>query len=68
MTPTRYRITVRGRLSERFASAFDGLDLESGQGETSLVGPISDQAELFGVFDRLRAFGLELIRVEAIPE
>jgi hypothetical protein len=68
MTPARYRITVRGRLSERFASAFAGLDLEPGEGETSLVGPIDDQAELFGVFDRLRAFGLELIRVEAIAE
>jgi hypothetical protein len=68
MAPARYRITVRGRLSERFASAFDGLDLELRQGETSLVGPIADQAELFGVFDRLRAFGLELIRVEAIAE
>jgi hypothetical protein len=68
MTPVRYRITVRGRLTERFASAFEGLELEQGRGETSLVGPIADQAELFGVFDRLRGFGLELIRVEAIPE
>jgi hypothetical protein len=68
MTPEHYRITVRGRLSERFASAFDGLTPEPGDGETSLVGPIADQAELFGVFERLRAFGLELIRVESIPE
>jgi hypothetical protein len=68
MTSTLYRITVRGRLSDRFATAFTGLALEPGEGETSLVGPIADQAELFGVFDRLRGLGLELIRVEAIAE
>lgn len=68
MSPECYRITVRGRLSDRFVSAFDGLTLEPGRGETSLVGPIADQAELFGVLDRLRDFGLELIRVEEVPE
>ena len=31
MRPTRYRIVLRGRLSERFASSFDGMDGLGGQ-------------------------------------
>jgi hypothetical protein len=61
-----YRIVVRGRLSERFASAFAGMALEAGQGTTALVGPLRDQSHLFGVLERIRAFGLELVRVETV--
>jgi hypothetical protein len=64
MTPTRYRITVRGTLSERFASTFAGMTLERGPGETALVGLIADQGQLYGVLDRVRDFGLELVRLE----
>ncbi len=66
MTPARYRITVRGKLSERFASAFQGMTLERKPGETALVGMIADQGQLFGVLDRLRDFGLELVRLEEV--
>jgi hypothetical protein len=61
-----YRITVRGRLSERFASAFDSMAVQPGRGETDLLGEITDQAHLYGLLDRLRDFGLELIRLEEI--
>jgi hypothetical protein len=64
MERSRYRIVVRGRLTERFASAFDGMRLEPGDGETTLVGEIRDQSQLYGLLDRLRDFGLELVRVE----
>jgi hypothetical protein len=61
----RYRITIRGRLSERFATTFDGFALEQGlRGQTVLVGEIADQGQLYGVLDRLRDFGLELLRLE----
>ncbi len=66
MTPTRYRITVRGRLSERFASAFHGMTVERKPGETTLVGMIADQGQLYGVLDRLRDFGIELVRLEEV--
>ena len=62
----QYRITVRGRLSERFASVFEGLQLEPAAGETVLVGPITDQGQLHGVLERIRDFGLELVRVEQV--
>jgi hypothetical protein len=60
----RYRVLVRGTLSERFASAFEGMTLETKSGMTALVGDIRDQAHLYGVLDRLRDFGLELVGVE----
>jgi hypothetical protein len=64
LAPIRYRITVRGRLTKRLASAFEGLDLEPGTGQTALVGEIRDQPHLYGVLDLIRGLGLELLSVE----
>jgi hypothetical protein len=61
---SRYRIVLRGRLSERFESAFEGMVLEAGPNQTVLVGEIRDQAQLYGLLDRLRDFGIDLIAVE----
>ena len=66
MDEQSYRIVVRGRLSQRFESAFAGMALEAGDGTTALVGPVRDQSQLFGLLERVRAFGLELLRVETI--
>ena len=67
MAPSRYRIVLRGRLSERFASAFEGMALEPGPNQTVLVGEVRDQAHLYGLLDRLRDFGIELVAVEREP-
>ena len=64
MGPSRYRIVLRGRLSESFATAFEGMALEPGPNQTVLVGDVRDQAHLYGLLDRLRDFGIELIAVE----
>jgi hypothetical protein len=64
LEPTRCRITVRGRLTERLGSAFEGLDLEPGMKQTALVGEIRDQSHLYGVLDLVRGLGLELLAVE----
>jgi hypothetical protein len=61
-----YRVTVRGNLTERLASAFDGVRLEPGSGTTALVATLRDQAELYGLLNRLRDFGFDLVRVEAL--
>jgi hypothetical protein len=61
---SRYRIVLRGRLSERFESAFDGMTLEHGPNRTVLVGDVRDQAQLYGLLDRLQEFGIELLAVE----
>jgi hypothetical protein len=63
---TRYRIIVRGRLSDRFAAAFEGMRAEAGEGRTALVGDLADQSELFGVLDRVHDLGLELLAVEKV--
>jgi hypothetical protein len=62
----RYRIVLRGRLSEHFASAFEGMALESGPNQTVLVGEVRDQAHLYGLLDRLRDFGIELVAVQPV--
>jgi len=38
--------------------------LEPGQDQTVLVGEIRDQAHLYGLLDRLRDFGIDLLAVE----
>ena len=65
MAASRYRIVLRGRLSERFESAFDGMTLEHGPNRTVLVGDVRDQAQLYGLLDRLQEFGIELLAVES---
>ncbi len=64
MASSRYRIVLRGRLSKRFESAFEGMALEAGPSQTVLIGEVRDQAHLYGLLDRLRDFGIELVAVE----
>jgi hypothetical protein len=61
---SRYRIVLRGRLSERFESAFDGMTLEHGPNRTVLIGDVRDQAQLYGLLGQLQEFGIELLAVE----
>ena len=63
----RYAIIVRGRLSTRYESAFDGVTLEPRNGETTLRAESLDQAQLYGLLNRLRDFGIELVSVNAVP-
>jgi hypothetical protein len=63
-----YRVTVRGRVTERLAAAFDGLRIEAGEGTTALVGEVQDQAALYGLLNRLRDFGLDLVQVEELTK
>ena len=63
-TESSYRVTVRGNVSDRLASAFEGATVERGRGTTVLVCNLRDQAELYGLLNRLRDFGLELVGLE----
>jgi hypothetical protein len=64
--PTIYRICVRGRLTERFGLALEGMRLVAAAGGTETVfsGEIRDQSHLYGLLDRVRDLGLELISVQ----
>jgi hypothetical protein len=67
-TGTVYRIVVRSELSDRYAVAFEGMKMETKDGETILTGEIIDQPHLFGILDRINGLGLELLSVRALPE
>jgi hypothetical protein len=65
---TVYRIVVRSELSYKDAVAFEGMEMETQDGNTSLTGEIIDQPHLFGILDRLNGLGLQLLSVQALPQ
>jgi hypothetical protein len=62
-----YRIIVRSELSDKYAVAFEGMEMETKDGVTVLTGRIIDQPQLYGILDRTNGLGLELLSVEALP-
>jgi hypothetical protein len=68
MGPTIYRIVVRGELSQRYLPAFEGMTLSTGDGRTTIIGPVIDQAHLHGLVNRIGDLGLELISVNPTLE
>ena len=67
-TGTVYRIVVREELSERYAAAFEGMEMEAKGGQTVITGEVIDQCHLHGILDRIAGLGLKLISVESLPE
>ena len=65
-TSTVYRIVVRGEISERYATAFEGMEMEAESGHTILTGEIVDDSHLHGILDRIIALGLKLVSVESV--
>jgi hypothetical protein len=66
-TGTVYRIVVRSELSDRYAVAFEGMEMETKQGCTVLTGEIIDQPHLHGILNRINGLGLRLLSVQALP-
>ena len=65
---TVYRIIVRSELGDRYAVAFEEMEVETKGGDTVLTGEIVDQPHLYGILDRINGLGLELLSVQALPE
>ena len=63
-----YRIVVRSELSERYAAAFEEMEMETKGGQTVLTGGVVDQVQLHGIIDRIGDLGLELVSVQSLPE
>lgn len=62
--PVRYAIRLKGHLDQRWADWFAGLTITLQEnGETLLVGPITDQSALHGFLKRVRDLGLPLVSV-----
>jgi hypothetical protein len=67
-TETIYRIVVRSELSDKYAVAFEGMEMETKDGDTILTGEVIDQPHLYGILDRINGLGLKLLSVQALPE
>ena len=65
---TLYRKVVRSELTDRYASAFESMEMETKNGQTILSGEVKDQPHLFGILERLNSLGLELLSVQALKE
>ncbi|MDX6325062.1 MAG: hypothetical protein QOK15_1416 [Nocardioidaceae bacterium] len=59
-----YELRVKGHLDPRWATWFDGLALtRHSDGTTVLRGPVTDQAALHGLLQKIRDVGLPLVSV-----
>jgi hypothetical protein len=64
----RYEIVVRGRLSRRYECAFDGVILVPERGRTTQRADLADQSQLYGLLNRLRDLGIELVSLNVVGE
>ncbi len=61
-----YQIRVRGRLDEGWGEWFEDMKIAHAENETVLRGRVRDQAALYGILNKLRNLGLELVEVRRI--
>ena len=61
-----YRIVVRSELSDTYAVAFEGMEMETRNGVTILTGEVIDQPRLYGILNRINGLGLELLSVQVL--
>lgn len=59
-----YQLVVRGELDERYGYLFEGMQMERTDGKTVLEGRVRDQAQLYGLIERIEELGLELLSVQ----
>jgi hypothetical protein len=62
--PVSYEIRVGGPLGPQWMDWFDGMaiQVEPG-GDTLIVGPVTDQAALFGLLKKVRDLGIPLVSI-----
>ncbi len=64
-----YEIRIKGHLSCRRVSVLEGWQVKhQPNGETLLLGPVPDQAALYGILNRLRDLGVTLLAVMRVEE
>ena len=71
-SPATYQITVRGVLAEHWADWFNGTIIAiernlQGRPHTMLTCKVRDQAELFGILNRLNDLNLPLLEAVFVP-
>ncbi|MGY4646357.1 hypothetical protein ACVWWN_000153 [Mycobacterium sp. URHB0021] len=63
MQAAMYWIGIRGCVTERTGSALEGVCLETDSAETVFTDEIHDPSECYGLLDRGRDLGLEVVSV-----
>jgi hypothetical protein len=66
MTRRTYRLTIEGELGEIARGAFEGATVTVESGNTIVV--VRDQAELFGLVQRISDLGLTLVSATPADE
>jgi hypothetical protein len=57
-------IRIRGHLPDRYFESFEGVQIvKLEQGETLIAGEVEDQAQLFGLINRIRDLGIPLLEI-----
>jgi hypothetical protein len=65
--PARYELRVQGVLDDRWSVWFEGLRIASDErGQSTIAGPVADQAALHGLLAKIRDLGLELLSVRRL--
>jgi hypothetical protein len=64
--PARYELRVQGVLDPGWSGWFEGLQVSSDGRETTIAGPVADQAALHGLLTKVRDLGLELLSVRRL--
>jgi hypothetical protein len=63
-TRTWYQLRVQGHLDSSWSGWFGGMTItQHPDGTTTLVGPVADQAALYGLIAKMRNLGLVLLEV-----
>lgn len=66
--PVCYQIRVQGAIDTHWSDWFDRMAIVYDAGDSLLIGPLADQAALYGVLHRIRNLGLVLLSVARVPE
>jgi hypothetical protein len=64
----RYEIRVDGQMSETMSRAFPELDHLVLSGQSVLVGPVIDEAHLYGLLARFQSLELSVVEMRRLPE
>ncbi len=63
-----YRLEVQGHLGDLVGRSFPRMRIVYRNGNTVLVGPVRDQAELNGLLQHFLQMGITLVSVTAVDE
>ena len=63
-----YRLEVKGQLGELSGHSFPRMRIVYRNGNTVLVGPVRDQAELTGFLQRFSELGLSILSVTVVDD